>query len=247
MQEPDNHYQHPALAAVYDVTSGWDTDRDYYLSLAGRTPMDVLDIGCGTGLLCNAYAEQGHRVVGVDPAGAMLQEARQKPNGSRVQWLEAYGHNFETTRRFDLAIMTGHAFQTLLSDTDILALFRNVHRHLKRDGRFVFETRNPAMDWRSRWHGRSGRCDSAAGPYDMATRVLDMSGETITFEHVYTFADQTLKSRSTLRFPDRDAVNRLLRDAGFSVDGCYGDWQAGPFVPDTSDEIIFDARRRQSG
>jgi SAM-dependent methyltransferase len=31
----------------------------------------VLDLGCGTGTLCCDLAELGHRVTGVDPAGAM--------------------------------------------------------------------------------------------------------------------------------------------------------------------------------
>jgi 2-polyprenyl-3-methyl-5-hydroxy-6-metoxy-1,4-benzoquinol methylase len=48
----DNHYIEPRLAAIYDLDSGWSIDRDFYLKLAGPQKMSVLDVGCGTGLLC---------------------------------------------------------------------------------------------------------------------------------------------------------------------------------------------------
>jgi len=37
----------------------------------------TLDLGCGTGLLCNAYAADGQGVTGVDPTLAMLEAASQ--------------------------------------------------------------------------------------------------------------------------------------------------------------------------
>jgi len=51
---PDEHYENPKLAAIYDRFCGWSRDRDFYLALAGDPPQHVLDLGCGTGLLCDA-------------------------------------------------------------------------------------------------------------------------------------------------------------------------------------------------
>lgn len=39
-------------------------------------PVDVLDIGCGTGSLSLLLAEAGHRVTGVDLAPRMVERAR---------------------------------------------------------------------------------------------------------------------------------------------------------------------------
>ena len=64
----DLHYEHPKLVDVYDLGNGWSEDRNFYLSLAGDKPISILDLGCGTGLLSNAYAERGHMVTGADPA-----------------------------------------------------------------------------------------------------------------------------------------------------------------------------------
>jgi ubiquinone/menaquinone biosynthesis C-methylase UbiE len=46
--------------------------------VAGAVPLDALDVGCGTGFLSLLLAELGHRVTGIDVAGAMLTRARSK-------------------------------------------------------------------------------------------------------------------------------------------------------------------------
>ena len=46
--------------------------------IAGNEPLDVLDVGCGTGFLSLLLAELGHRVTGIDIAAAMLATARSK-------------------------------------------------------------------------------------------------------------------------------------------------------------------------
>lgn len=53
-------------------------DRIFDLLLAGRSGLDALDAGCGTGFLSFELARRGHRVVGIDFAPAMLAEARRK-------------------------------------------------------------------------------------------------------------------------------------------------------------------------
>jgi len=59
--------------------------------IAGETPLDALDIGCGTGFLSLLLAAQGHHVTGVDVAPAMLAEARVKAaqRGLAVNFVEA--------------------------------------------------------------------------------------------------------------------------------------------------------------
>src|SRR4051812_41014900 len=44
----------------------------------GSEPLDALDVGCGTAFLALQLAGLGHRAVGVDGVGAMLNVARAK-------------------------------------------------------------------------------------------------------------------------------------------------------------------------
>ncbi len=111
---PDTHYEHPRLADIYDRHCPWSVDRDFYLSLAGPSQQNILDLGCGTGLLCNAYAAKGHDVTGVDPALPMLDVARRKPSGEMIEWVHSFAENYRSDKRFDLIIMTGMRFKCCL-------------------------------------------------------------------------------------------------------------------------------------
>jgi ubiquinone/menaquinone biosynthesis C-methylase UbiE len=53
-------------------------DRIFGLVLAGRSVLDLLDTGCGTGFLSLELASRGHQVTGVDFAPEMLTQARRK-------------------------------------------------------------------------------------------------------------------------------------------------------------------------
>jgi len=108
-------------------------------------------LGCGTGRLGCSLVERGHPVTGVGPAAAMLTVAKAKPHGEHVEWVESSAQTYKSQQRFDLIVMTGHAFQILLTDADALAVLGTMRAHLKQGGRVAFETRNPRVDWASEW------------------------------------------------------------------------------------------------
>lgn len=238
---PDLHYTDPRLARRYDQDCGWGVDSAFYLSLAGSEARNVLDLGCGTGILSNAYASLGHHVTGVDPARAMLDVARHKQHAHMIRWVCSSAQAYRSAHRFDLIVMTGHAFQVLLTDDDIISVIRVMRDHLAADGRIIFETRNPEVDWASRWDGadRSHVLDGI--PLRQTCRVRGASSECITFDTTYTFPDVSLTSASTLRFAPRDQVVALVQAEGLRVGSVYGDWDMRPFDRSTSEEMIFTA------
>ncbi|WP_312651732.1 class I SAM-dependent methyltransferase [Proteiniclasticum sp.] len=69
-------------------------------------PMQVLDLGCGTGALLSVLEEAGFRVTGIDQAGEMLKVARWKTRHQEIR----YVHHAEGKRlpfkdnSFDLVI-----------------------------------------------------------------------------------------------------------------------------------------------
>ncbi len=239
----DSLYEHPTLAAVYDATSGWAKDSDFYLSLASASNLDILDLGCGTGLLCCAYAARGHSVVGVDPAEAMLEQAKKKPNGHLVTWVKSNGQSFVCNRKYDLILMTGHAFQCLLNDQDVSQLLNNIRTLLKPDGTFVFESRNPHMDWKREWQGLSSVIEYQASRFTMSTNVLQLDGDLMTFEHSYEFGTESLRSVSTIRFPSMHTVEGLISKADLVLIDVFGDWDCTTFNPNSSREMIFSVSR----
>lgn len=234
----DAHYLNPKLAAIYDLDSPWSEDRDFYISLAGHEPRSILDLGCGTGLLCDAYAARGHHVTGVDPSAAMLDIARRKPHGKSVEWVQSPAQSFESGKRFDLIIMTGHAFQVLLDDNDISATFQVMRTHLNDGGLVVFESRNPRVDWASNWQYEM-TFETSFGTLRETRHFLHWDEDCMTFQLLYSFPDETLSSTSELRFLSHDDIAKRAAAVGLTVHQLFGDWNKQAFDEASSAEMIF--------
>ncbi len=245
---PDRLYHDPDLAGFYDLENGWGPDFDYCAELA-RNAASVLDLGCGTGQLAARLAE-GREVVGVDPAAAMLEIARRRPGGGQVTWLRADAREVRLAHRFDLVLLTGHAFQVFLTDDDQRAVLATIAAHLADGGRFVFDSRNPADErWRRWTPARSRRrlehpvlgaveawndaaCDSATGivTYETHYRAHGKGGE------------RRFRAASQIRFTPREPLAAMLEACALRVDTWLGDWQGGACTP-TSPELIPVGRR----
>jgi len=90
-------------------------DRIFDLVLAGRSALDVLDAGSGTGFLSLELASRGHRVTGIDFAPAMLAEARRKAaeQGAAISFEEADAEQLPfAPGSFDL-VVSRHVLWTL--------------------------------------------------------------------------------------------------------------------------------------
>lgn len=242
----DRSFADLSLAALYDTLNPWGPGDDFclgYVMSAGA----VLDVGCGTGQLLRGASRAGHRgrLVGLDPAAAMLVQARR--HGGGVQWVLGDLGTRAWRAEFDLVVMTGHAFQVLLRDEEVRAALYAVRDALRVGGRFVFETRNPgARAWETWTPERVRQVTDADGHVVRVWHEVEapLISERVTFTE--TFACDAwpapVISRTTLRFLSPDALSALLHEAGLAVDEQYGDWDRAPLTP-AAPEIITVARR----
>lgn len=241
----DVHYAEPRLAELYDTFCAGRPDFAFYLPLVLAAER-VLDVGCGTGELLRTARAAGHtgRLCGLDPAAAMLDVARRRTD---VEWVRGDLSSVAWDGKFDLIVMTGHAFQVLTTDDELRSALAAVRAALAASGRFVFETRNPLVREWERWSpAGKGREISHRGA---AVRMRNsepttIDGDLVSFVVTYTSPawDGPLTSRSTLRFLDVDALGAFLAAAGLAVEEQFGFWDRRPLAAD-SPEIITVARR----
>ena len=236
-------YSDDEAAALYDVLNRWGPSDDFYLRLV-MDAGSVLDVGCGTGALLHRAREDGHagRLCGVDPGRASLNVAQRRR--SDVEWMAATAAQMTFDGEFDIAVMTGHAFQVLVTDDELRASLAAIHRALVDGGRFAFETRNPlARAWES-WPERATEAVDPSGRHVRVTYdVESVAGELVTFTETTRDAHGAplRVDRATLRFLDADGLGRHLAHAAFHVEAQYGGWSREPFDP-TSPEILTIAR-----
>lgn len=237
----DSLYHDPDLAQFYDLENHGAADLDYCLRLAGGAS-SVLDLGCGTGQLAAKLADR-RTVFGADPAAAMLDIARGRPNGQRVTWVEADARLLRLERQFDLVLLTGHAFQVFLTDEDQQAVISTIAAHLAPGGRFIFDTRNPAAQaWRDWTPGNSKRRfeHPDLGTIDAWTDVShDAATDIVTYQTHYrtVTSGRHFSAASKIRFTARDSLAAMLDAEGLVVERWLGDWTGGAWDT-TSREII---------
>ena len=72
-------FTNPLLAGAYDSLNALGEDADFWIRETNAlAPKTIIDFGCGTGLLTCELAALDYEVTGIDPAGPMLDLAKQK-------------------------------------------------------------------------------------------------------------------------------------------------------------------------
>lgn len=101
--------------AIHSEAEGRAWQRVLDLLAPSTPPLDVLDVGCGTGFLALLFAQRGHRVTGVDLAEEMVEQARAKAaqRGLRATFQAGDAENLNLPdAAFDL-VVSRHLLWTL--------------------------------------------------------------------------------------------------------------------------------------
>jgi SAM-dependent methyltransferase len=226
----------------YEVMNPWGPSDRFYFDLV-MSAERVLDVGCGTGILLRRARDAGHegRLCGLDPNPDMLEQAQVRTD---IDWVLADAASAAWDGEFDLAVMTSHAFQELVTDDDLRCSLRAIRAALAAGGRFAFETRHPQA---RAWEGWNSSCEVTGPAGETITvthQVLDVTAGVVTMTESLSGArwDEPQTGRGTLRFVDDGTLTAFLQEAGFAIEEQFGDWDRGP-VAAGSKEIITIARR----
>jgi SAM-dependent methyltransferase len=252
-------------AQLYDLqTPDWPGEIAFYRELAAEAAAmggAVLEVACGTGRVAIRLAQDGVRLVGIDISQAMLDVARVRSTGmANVRWVEADMRTFDLGETFALAIISGHAFQNLVSAEDQVACLECIRRHLRPGGRLVLHLDPPDFGWLGRL------CTGQGGVFGPPEEVIDpATGHRVRTSRAWSFEPSTQTASVVTVWeeigPDGEILDRwqvgptrlhsvfrfevahLLARASFEVEALYGDFSRGEFR-DASSQMIWVAKNR---
>jgi SAM-dependent methyltransferase len=241
---PSEDFTDPRLVAVYETCNPYrpGTQPDFYAALAVEVgARTAVELGCGTGLVARALARAGLDVVGVDPAPAMVEVARRRPDGDRVRWVVGDATALPGLTA-DLAVMAGHVAQFFLTDEAWHEALTALAAVLRPHGVLAFESRNPdAREW-ERWTraARTAAHDPVAGRIDHWSEVTDVACGVVSYTNHYLFAatGEEVVTRNRLRFRTEEELRRSLAAAGLTVERVYGGWDRSAPRADATELVV---------
>ena len=99
-----------------------------------RAPLDILDLGCGTGLCGPLMRPIARRLTGVDLSAKMLAHARDRDVYSELECIELTDYLARCDAEFDLVV----AADVFIYLGDLTPVFAGVRRALRAGGRMAF-------------------------------------------------------------------------------------------------------------
>ncbi|MCL0038295.1 class I SAM-dependent methyltransferase [Thermodesulfovibrionales bacterium] len=186
----------------------------------------VIDLGCGTGGHAIELAKRGYKVVGVDISSGMINAAKNKSlniDNIDIQFHVSKVEEVALSEKFDAAICMFNAINYVTSDEGLEKTLSGIHKHLRKNGLFIFDFRNGITSLRSyspvrtKWVNHEDR------------RILRISKtELDAMEHLYhttytclTIKDsriiQEFKDEHTLRYMFPREVKHFLKKKMFKI------------------------------
>lgn len=140
---------HPysGFASVYDLFMDnipYDEWTDYIVHLLKKNQINqglLLELGCGTGSVTRRLADQGYDMIGIDYSEEMLAIAREKGSDgeSSILYLCQDMRDFELYGTVAAVISVCDSMNYILTEEDLLKVFRLVNNYLDPQGIFIFD------------------------------------------------------------------------------------------------------------
>jgi SAM-dependent methyltransferase len=227
-----------SIARLYDPWSRSVTeDVEFYVEEARTAAGDIVELGVGTGRIAIPIAATGIRVIGVDASRGMLavcaDRARAAGVADRVDLRLGDLREPPVTERVALVICPFRSYLHLLTEADRRHALAATHGILLPGGRLVFDVFAPAPDDIVKTHGRW--LEREPGIFERA--VWDVDERTLTLSVRGSAGESTMR----LAWLHPEEWRKLLGDAGFVVEACYGWFDRRPYAG--GEDTVWIARR----
>lgn len=136
-----------SLAEFYDILTSnisYQKRGEYFnevLSKFGKTEGILVDLGCGTGSLCDVMSQFGYDVIGVDSSVEMLNVAMNKryDSGADIMYLCQPMQELDLYGTMDICISALDSLNHITDINELEAIFKKVSLFLHPQGIFIFD------------------------------------------------------------------------------------------------------------
>lgn len=248
MDAQNAEFQNLRLAQIYEFFNQFSEDEDFWLwTIQELNISDITDFGCWTWLLTHRLMELWYTVRWIDPAGAMLEQARKKEWSNNIEYIEWNYRNLENFST-DLILMTSHVAQFMWKD-EWNAFLQKSYDVLKDWWYILFDSKNPILKpWNNYTRELYNKTkDTPFWRVNMQIETTDISWNIAEHTIYYTFEDtwEKLKSKNKLIYRSKDELEKNLINTGFQMVKIYGWWDSKSYN-DTCEEMIFLAKKLNS-
>lgn len=187
------------------------------LAMLESTPRTMLDVCCGTGIMCERLLKEEYVMSGFDLSAAMIAKAREKAlaEGLDVTYWVDDARNFKAPTQYDSAICLFDSLNNITEPAGLQSALKSVARCLKPGGAFIFDL-NTEFAFTTRMFNQRNLAKKAKvrydwkGDYDPETRL-------ITVDMTFWIGDEEFKEIHVQRAYDMEEVMPMLEEAGFEV------------------------------
>jgi SAM-dependent methyltransferase len=122
---------------MYQHIFDYDEEYNFYDSILKKNNCnDILEIGCGSGMLARRFLKNGYNYLGLDIFNEMLNIARHEVKADT--FVQCDMRNLTFSEQFDSVLITGRSLAYVVENKGIIDTFTGVHKSLREKGLFVF-------------------------------------------------------------------------------------------------------------
>lgn len=241
------------IAPFYDIEHAhFDEDVSLYQNFAELCGSPLLELACGSGRLLVPLAQEGYEMTGVDSSARMLGLAhdalRQAGVAARCKLVQEDMATLHLEQKFRLAFIALGSFGHLCTRREQKQTLQAVRAHLATGGKFILDISNADVRYMEHLSGQmlhQGTWQRDDGTF-LSHFVSPASSPTRRLLELMHFYEEHKQGEAVHRTViktylyvfERNEVELLLEQAGFSVTDVYGDYELSPYEHD-SPRMIF--------
>lgn len=212
-------------------------------SLDALTPEDirVMDIACGAGRHALEFAKLGFTTTANDLSPFLLECTRTKAaeENLSLECTQQDMRHISAENTYDLVVQLFSSFGYFKTNKEDLQVLRNVHRALKKDGRYILDLINPV-------HLKKNLIPSSSRTLDdlKISEERHIEGDRVIKQITISSPEDTLSFEESVRLYNPKTIREMLASAGFGITGIYGEYNGSAFDEKTSPRMMIFARKR---